>query len=744
MALTVASGDSKLDNALQSLRGVNVGDHKDSGRYTRMNVALSDLESCLAKYTAKNNEPAPTLTQENISEIKEAYSNALRRCNDYTRWKWTERGTGYGQGRLKCVNEIQKLLERDFRAIKNTYFTENLNLNDLLIESRISDISLKDNNDTLKTASGNSTTRIPLSVKHPTGHMNGFFTESAEALDDKDIIKKMRENYDFGEGRYDLLFSSFEHNGKITDKDRLFVFVREVHEKANKLHDKLKTMSQEDFIADPEAFSSVFRKAFFLTYCNHSSVLYDELMNSKEKRAKFLNFFNELSELYSNQSTSDMGEIYNYMDIPKRNVGMYRVANLMGMGNLIAKAYTVKVTDQDGNVRDGVFQETVNFSDSHRIKKGDPILEIGKDLKILNNPKVLMQISDLQVLDYVCGNNDRHEGNIMYDMQNVDGKWVLNGIKGIDNDRSFGLWGRESVKKYGFYVTDPLKMKVIRRSTFESLQNLSIDTLKLALQDLNFDIDEYVAACDRKDDILKLVEKGKIEVVDDEYFNNKTITELSESESCINEEGKQYEDQNTFSIVKSLNTILKMKIDYNDKPVNYNDAEVVDKEYIKKNNDIYACDLASHKEKLKNIRDILYDADSSFFINNPSYKWMETAINDLRDKLESISINYPKHSREPISKEDSQQLDSLYRQLREASNNYILKHENPSSPHGKARRTCADELSEMWPPCYEKPMQMVKAIDINAIIGNDNIKKQNKKKSLSSIIKKVKVTGKEL
>ncbi|WP_255347228.1 hypothetical protein [Butyrivibrio sp. NC2002] len=39
MALTVASGDSKLDNALQSLRGVNVGDHKDSSRYTRMNVA---------------------------------------------------------------------------------------------------------------------------------------------------------------------------------------------------------------------------------------------------------------------------------------------------------------------------------------------------------------------------------------------------------------------------------------------------------------------------------------------------------------------------------------------------------------------------------------------------------------------------------------------------------------------------------------------------------------------------------
>ena len=45
MALNVASGDSKLDNALQGLRGVNVGDHKDSGRYTRMNDALSELAS---------------------------------------------------------------------------------------------------------------------------------------------------------------------------------------------------------------------------------------------------------------------------------------------------------------------------------------------------------------------------------------------------------------------------------------------------------------------------------------------------------------------------------------------------------------------------------------------------------------------------------------------------------------------------------------------------------------------------
>ena len=50
------------------------------------------------------------------------------------------------------------------------------------------------------------------------------------------------------------------------------------------------------------------------------------------------------------------------------------------------------------------------------------------------NAKQNIYLADMQVLDYLCGNVDRHGANLVYQLDD-NGKII--GIQGIDNDSSF-------------------------------------------------------------------------------------------------------------------------------------------------------------------------------------------------------------------------------------------------------------------------------------------------------------------
>lgn len=55
-----------------------------------------------------------------------------------------------------------------------------------------------------------------------------------------------------------------------------------------------------------------------------------------------------------------------------------------------------------------------------------------------SNPNVQQKLSDLQLLDNIIGHADRHPGNFIYE---TDSEGDIIGVKGIDNDESFGsLW----------------------------------------------------------------------------------------------------------------------------------------------------------------------------------------------------------------------------------------------------------------------------------------------------------------
>jgi len=122
--------------------------------------------------------------------------------------------------------------------------------------------------------------------------------------------------------------------------------------------------------------------------------------------------------------------------IDTRNAAMSDVAGLLGRDDLLAHSQMIDFTE-NGVRREGTFMEFVNGTDLSKAEKGDPYYDTEKDDFLTSSAK--KDLLDLSIIDYICLNSDRHQHNMIYQYQKCDdGKTRLAGIKGIDNDSSFG------------------------------------------------------------------------------------------------------------------------------------------------------------------------------------------------------------------------------------------------------------------------------------------------------------------
>lgn len=120
--------------------------------------------------------------------------------------------------------------------------------------------------------------------------------------------------------------------------------------------------------------------------------------------------------------------------ITNRNVANYRLAELLGLTDLIPASRNVEYIDKQGKSHKGIIMAEA---------KGKELLSTypvdGKKSqqdRLICDAKFMLDMNSLQVLDIIAGQVDRHQGNLMVDY-NEETK-VIRKIKGIDNDMSFG------------------------------------------------------------------------------------------------------------------------------------------------------------------------------------------------------------------------------------------------------------------------------------------------------------------
>ena len=164
-------------------------------------------------------------------------------------------------------------------------------------------------------------------------------------------------------------------------------------------------------------------------------------------------------------------------NMSRRNVATSRIAGLLGLGKLVAKSDTAEIYDEaTGKTIRGNLMDQAEGEEYDKIKDKLQQSEITSGF--------MRDIMNLQVLDMLCGQVDRHAGNMLYKIEN--GK--ISGIQGIDNDASFGtntdaVSGKDGERK---------DAKVIDDQTGEMAIPYMDDELAVRIEELKGEVVRYV------------------------------------------------------------------------------------------------------------------------------------------------------------------------------------------------------------------------------------------------------------
>jgi len=239
---------------------------------------------------------------------------------------------------------------------------------------------------------------------------------------------------------------------------------------------------------------------------------------------KVLAKFNSLGPL-----AQALGEMYNTFSlqlscgidpgsrIESRNAALSSVASLLGKPDLVAKSIPMTIV-RGGKEIQGTFMATAEGIDpNHRTEEN---LHIGQ--RSLSNSIGVKAMADLQVIDFICGNIDRHGGNFFYQYDKKTNK--ITSVTGIDNDLSFGTYVPEKEDTSLQSLSSLKNMKVFSLSMAKEVTSLTKERLMQTLSP--YDLTEaQKEACWQRTEKLQAFIKKNMDIIGDD-FSHKAVSNL--------------------------------------------------------------------------------------------------------------------------------------------------------------------------------------------------------------------------
>ena len=337
-------------------------------------------------------------------------------------------------------------------------------------------------------------------------------------------------------------------------------------------------------------------------------------------------------------------------NITGRNVAMSNVAALLGMPDIVAHSEFMTVYEGDKIVK-GIFMEMAVGIDYNDIT--DEKLPLLSDDPI-NNKDFLKSLSNLQVLDYICGNYDRHQNNMMYVMDPKKEKFI--GVIGIDNDFSFGTRpdGDAILRKNAYSNVELDQIQFVTEELNKRLLLITPDMLRFSLQACGLTQKEIDAAVNRLENIqrkldpIRAVEdkrenaqnsqKGTLRVYNDEELGNIKIEDFINS---------AHKTESALDIKKKMNV--------NDSPQNVKKADGIEKKIAINNpvaescmqRNIFGRVMYLTKENIKGLKE-----ENNGLVKNP-----KTAENGL---YRTVDAEYSANAENAVEvdAEDAVELDA--------------------------------------------------------------------------------------
>ncbi len=421
-------------------------------------------------------------------------------------------------------------------------------------------------------------------------------------------------------------------------------------------------------------------------------------------------------------------KIESQSNISDRNCAMTRIANLLGVGSVLADSHSMTIVDEkNGKNIEGVFMSTSegttyeNLLLKQEYKEAIEAVTVetqyllqGKDLSQIKDPvkcidltsgKLKKDIADMQILDFICGNVDRHEGNITY-VFDPDNPSRMIGVQGIDNDQSMGCLNLKTNEGY-----DKLpaldSMLVISESVANKVKEMTEQNLAFALKGLQLSENEVKSAWNRVKQVQQFLEKAsryeqnanlgknKFTIVPDDKFS-----EINFGDFCMSGTGKK----NYFNGVSNLpyalrhskDDDLKKEQDYkkalkNDKKVAKPKLELNDKQTKISYTSAELTRLSFTEEvRNKNQRTVSEIIDKLVLEANNHLEKRKKTYNNIYDAATAINNWYQNYQE---GKTDKNELKNLFQRAADECQEYISKH-NPRTPSGKRRLRVMTEMVE--------------------------------------------------
>ena len=454
--------DNKVETKeelIQKLRNAEIADNDFSEFIEKLDILNNEMGSLMKP----DKDGWKELDPDTLSSLKKSYYAASDKLELFIEKNKNARDANTVSIRETC-KKLSAIMTKDMTVL-NEYNPEKglKTLPTLLEDSRIDTLYIS--NPTLKKKSGNQSVRIPMSYIDNNGQqVNGYFTQAtyydpignlnsfaasaskkAKTPEGAQLMRGMIANY-----------QQYLENQKIDIRNNPKI-----------------AKSFVEFTAKPDSDSAEISRTRLI---NLMATVY----NKSEKDIQKLcgnscldSFKKQLEKVSASMIITAGTEIPDKARLDIRNEGMSIMADLLGMSEIVCRSRAMKLRAKDGTMIDGTFME-----ESTGIDPGTPIaMDFRPTPESLcgGSGRALKQLADLQVLDYLCGNTDRHGSNIFYKFKN--GK--VSSIQAIDNDCSFG----ELDGVIGFnHMVAPNNMLVLSEKTAKRILSFTPAQLKFALR----------------------------------------------------------------------------------------------------------------------------------------------------------------------------------------------------------------------------------------------------------------------
>ena len=609
--------------------------------YAPFLTAMETLNTEIASLMENDENGWKLLDQESYTRLNDKYREAGIQLEKYLD-RTAESADPAEQALRKTADQFAALLAADASTVRQydpTDLAHRRSLPSLFEESEIPTVDISSQK--LESIGGAQNTRFPMGVVGANGEiMQGVFTQ-AQVFDPLGSFNRAAENAASSKG-ITPMGASLLRNFSSAYK----AYYTEVPDPKKPVGDNPNMINKlmMSLRANPENLSSFAMSADKIAEEIGKVNGFSAEQVKQALGPKALDTFaKELKKIaFDVYIKADEVKMTDQTRIDKKNTGMSIVADVLGVSNVICHAQPMKVKTSDGKIIDGTFMALADGVDPN-----NPTMEAKKvDRNSLKNTdgRGLEAIADLQVLDYICGNVDRHGRNLFYQFDE-DGKLI--GVQGIDNDTSLGTDIPQQVKERVRNMPVCHIMAAISKKTAEKIMQIKPEELAFALRGT---VDEEsIEACANR---LRVVQ-GAIKISRDQLDPNTRdlrppyLRELT-TEEFAKADLKKLTSSKYNNHFKTVNDMMGQ---IGARAMNANDPLTT--KLVGSENRGTKAGVAGQHRKAQQMKKMLKDKTSIWRgSSSPNYKAIEQAVKDY-EKLQKNIMTRIENS-EKSSKESKQ------------------------------------------------------------------------------------------